>query len=192
LIEPAFLRNHRISAEHGHVLTELQLVLDRVYDPAVSMIVQCLAKGGKVMTCGSRASQLLAMYFTSQLCVRFMRDRRALSCITLSTNLEMISSIAEDFGYPKIYARQVEANGRAEDCLVAFSASPGHDASMNEVILVARNKGLSTLALSGHKGLVSGPDVDIIVPSNSPQRIMELHFLIAHLLLEGIDKEIPD
>jgi len=190
IAEPSFMRTYKLLGEHGKVLTELSKVLDLAYDPAVSMITHCLAQGGKILTCGNGGSAMQAQHMAAEFVVRFETDRRALPCIGLSADPAIVTACGNDYGYTRIFSRQVEAYGNPQDCLIAFSTS-GKSANVNEAVLVARNRGLVTLGISGNKGLSSGPDVDIIVPSSSTARIQEMHLLIVHLLLEGVDSRVP-
>ena len=188
--EPSFLRTHKLLAEHGRVLTELNKTLDLTYDPAVSMISRTLAEGHKLLVCGNGGSAMQAQHMAAEFVVRFETDRRALACIALSADAAVLTACGNDYGFERVFSRQVEALGVAGDCLIAFSTS-GTSRNVNEAVLVARNKGLVTLGISGRKGFTSGPDVDIIVPSVSTARIQEMHLLIVHVLLDGVERTVP-
>lgn len=188
--ESPFVRTHRLCAQHSQVLGELTKILDLTYDPSVSMIVHCFAQGGKILACGNGGSAMQAQHMAAEFVVRFETDRRALPCIALSADQAIVTACGNDYGYTRIFSRQVEAYGNPQDCLIAFSTS-GKSANVNEAVLVARNRGLVTLGISGNKGMTSGPDIDIIVPSTSTARIQEMHLLIVHLLLDGVDKQVP-
>ena len=180
----------KIVHEHGLLLLELKNILDLHYDPAVSMMLNALAGGNKILTCGNGGSAMQAQHMAAEFVVRFQTDRRALPCIALSADSAILTACGNDYGYNRVFSRQVEAYGKPGDCLVVFSTS-GKSPNVNEAIRSARGQGLTTLGISGWKGLIAGPDVDIVVPSTSTARIQEMHLLLVHLLLEGIDARVP-
>jgi phosphoheptose isomerase len=188
--DPVSLRTRKACAEHSRALTELAGVLDMTYDPAVAMLLHCLAEGKKILTCGNGGSAMQAQHMAAEFVVRFETDRRALPCLALSADPAIVTACGNDYGYDRVFSRQVEAYGNPGDCLVAFSTS-GRSRNVAEAVLVARNRGLVTLGISGNKGLLCGPDVDIVVPSTSTARVQEMHLLIVHLLLEGVERGVP-
>lgn len=188
--EPQYLRTHRTLAEHGRVLTEMTRSLDLTYDPAVTMLLNALSDGHKILTCGNGGSAVQAAHFAAECVVRFETDRRALPCIALPADPAVVTAAGNDYGFNQIFSRQVEAFGKPGDCLVSFSTS-GQSKNVLEAIRAARHRGLVTLGISGNKGFSEAPDVDIIVPSKSTARIQEMHLLIVHLLMEGIDRGVP-
>ena len=175
--------------ENQQTIDALDAVLGLTFEPAVAMLFQALANQHKVLFCGNGGSCADASHFAAELSVRFHTDRRALAAIAL-TDPSALTACANDYGYDYVFARQVEALGQPGDVLVGISTS-GKSANVNEAIRKAKHQGLATLGLSGARGLDSGPDVDISVPSRSTARIQEAHALIIHLLCEGLESQLP-
>lgn len=164
-------------------------MLELSFEPAVTMLVHCFATAHKVLLCGNGGSWCDAAHFAAELTVRYHTDRRALPAICL-TDPAAITACANDYGYPRVYSRQIEALGMPGDVLVGISTS-GRSVNVNEAIRTAKHQGLSTLGLAGERGLDSGPDVALSAPSTVTARIQEAHALVIHLLCEAIDERIP-
>jgi D-sedoheptulose 7-phosphate isomerase len=176
--------------EHIAVLQDAQEMLSLRLEPAIFMLLRTLAEGGKILTCGNGGSAAQASHLAAELTVRFLGDRRAMAAVSLSADAVAITACGNDYGFDRIFSRQVEAIGQPGDCLVAFSTS-GTSKNVCEALAVAHKKGMGVLGISGRKGFPAHTDVDLIVPSQSTARIQELHLLIVHLLLSGIEKGIP-
>jgi len=175
--------------EHSQLIERLMPVLELSFEPAVTMLVHCFATAHKVLLCGNGGSWCDAAHFSAELSVRYAVDRRALAALVL-TDPATLTASANDLGYDRVYARQVEALGRPGDVLVAISTS-GRSKNVLEAVHAAKFRGLSTLGLSGHEGIIAGCDVDLTVPSKVTARIQEAHALLIHLLCEAIDERIP-
>lgn len=171
------------------VFGDLRQTLEFYYEPAVMLLVAALAGGGKVICCGNGGSAAQASHLAAELSVRYATDRRALAGLAL-LDVATLTAAANDYGYPAVFARQVEALGRPGDCLVALSTS-GKSANVREAIIKARFLGLRTLGLSGSRGMADGCDVDLRVPSESTARIQEAHQFLIHVLVEGVEAAIP-
>ena len=180
----------RIRSLEEHVDTCLALygVLDAVFDPAVTMLAQALVADQKILFCGNGGSASDAMHIAAELVVRFVGDRRAYPAVALTADSATLTAAGNDYGYERVFQRQVEALGRPGDVLVALSTS-GKSRNVLEAIITAKHRGLKTLGLSGQKPL--GCDVDIAVPSSVTARIQEAHILIGHLLIEGLEERLP-
>lgn len=175
--------------ELQNVLHGLHGELELYYESAVMLVVAALAKGGKVLTCGNGGSAAHAAHLAAELSVRFDLDRRALSGLAL-TEPCALTAAANDFGYPTVFARQIEALGRPGDCLVAFSTS-GKSANIREAIVKAKFAGLRTLGFAGQAGMADGCDVEFRVPSSRCARIQEAHQYLIHALVEGVESHLP-
>lgn len=175
--------------EHAGLIERLRPMLELSFEPAVTMLVHCFATAHKVLLCGNGGSWCDAAHFSAELSVRYQLDRRALSALCL-TDPATLTAAANDLGYERIYARQVEALGQPQDVLVAISTS-GRSKNVIEAVHAAKFRGLSTLGLSGNEGITAGCDVDLVVPSKVTARIQEAHALVIHLLCEAIDERIP-
>jgi len=157
-------------------------------EAAGNRLLACLQGGGKVLTCGNGGSATDALHLAEELTGRYRDNRRPLAALCLNADPAALTCIANDFGFEQVFARQVEALGRAGDCLVGFSTS-GNSANVNTAFQAARSLGIHTILLGGKDGGAARGLVDtaLIVPSANGARIQELHTFILHAWLEIID-----
>jgi D-sedoheptulose 7-phosphate isomerase len=156
-------------------------------------IVDALARGAKVLTAGHGGSAADALHMAEELVGRFDGDRRSLPAVALVADGTAMSCIANDFGYARVFARQIESLGNAGDVLALFSTS-GNSAGLAEAIETARARRMTTVALLGKGGgAVAGTvDHELIVASDITARIQEAHTLVLHLVLEAIERRFAD
>jgi len=173
---------------HRGILGQLEAVLAAHFDPAVSLLAHAIVEGKKILICGNGGSASDASHFAAELVVRYFRDRRAYPAIALASDLAIVTACGNDYGYNRIFARQVEALGQAGDVLVALSTS-GKSVNVLEAIATAKRQGMATLGLSGANAM--GCDVDIAVPSTITARIQEMHILCVHLFVESLEARLP-
>lgn len=142
-----------------------------------------LASGGKVLICGNGGSAADAQHISSELTGRFVKDRRPLAAIALTTDTSALTSIGNDYAFDDVFSRQVTALGRPGDLLVAISTS-GNSRNVVKAVEAAKAASVVTLGLLGHEGGVLRTLCDhaIVVPSTVTARIQECHILIAHTL----------
>ncbi len=150
-----------------------------------------LASGHKVLICGNGGSACDAAHFAEELTGRFRVDRPPLAAIAC-TDAGHITCTANDYGFDQVFARWVTALGGAGDVLIVLSTS-GNSPNLVEAIRAARARGLTTIALLGRDGgkLRGACDHQILVPGATSDRIQELHMLILHVLVEGIERLTP-
>ncbi|MES2775206.1 MAG: D-sedoheptulose 7-phosphate isomerase [Bacteroidota bacterium] len=175
------------ASELQQVLTA-SIGLHNVVTNAGNAIVKSLQLGGKLLTCGNGGSAADALHLAEELVGRYKAERRGLPAICLNSDVTAITCIGNDYGYDKIFSRQVEALGKSNDILVGFSTS-GNSPNVLEAFSEARKRNITTIVLGGKdggkaKGLC---DFEITVPSNTTARIQEIHTLILHQWLEEID-----
>jgi D-sedoheptulose 7-phosphate isomerase len=175
--------------EHTGVIGHVTDLLAVLFEPAVALMENTVMGGGKILTCGNGGSAADAAHLAAELTVRYKTDRNPIAALSLAADPSTITACANDYGYQHVFARQVRALGRPGDLLVAISTS-GNSASVVEAVLAAKAGGLSTLGLSGIKGLKGGCDVDLNVPSINTPRIQEAHILIIHTLVEELERRI--
>ncbi len=157
---------------------------------AVAAMQQSLASGGKILTFGNGGSAADAQHLTAELVGRFTRERRGLAAVTLSADTSVVTSIGNDYGFDRVFARQIEAIGQAGDVALAISTS-GRSANVLAAVTVARDRGLKSVALTGADGGGLGRSVDIHVnvPDESTPRVQEVHRTILHIMCELIEAE---
>jgi D-sedoheptulose 7-phosphate isomerase len=158
---------------------------------AAELISATLQRGGKLLAFGNGGSASDADHLTGELIGRFQLERRGLPALSLSDNPSAFTAIANDYGYDRVFARQVEALGAEGDVALGISTS-GTSANVLAAFEAARAGGLSTIGLTGGDGggVRVAADVCIVVPSDETPRIQEGHTLVAHVLCELVEQAI--
>ena len=161
---------------------------------AGEVMAQCLLNGNKILACGNGGSAGDAAHFSSEMLNRFERERPSLPAIALTTDTPTLTSIANDYHYNEVFAKQVRALGQAGDVLLAISTS-GNSKNVITAMEAALSKDMIIVALTGRDGgnmagLLGPSDVEIRVPSNSTARIQECHLLVIHCLCDFIDRHL--
>jgi D-sedoheptulose 7-phosphate isomerase len=158
-------------------------------------MVGCLAAGGCVFWAGNGGSAADSQHLASELVGRFERERRAIASVALTTDTSALTAIGNDLGFDQIFARQVEALGRAGDLLVAISTS-GTSQTILRAAEVARGKGMAVIGVGWRYGgeLMCTADICLVVPSWSTARIQEAHILVGHILCDLVERHFsaPD
>lgn len=158
---------------------------------AGEVLATSLKSGGRVFSCGNGGSMCDAMHFAEELSGRYREDRPALAAQAIS-DPGHLSCVANDYGYERVFARYVEAHGRAGDVLVAISTS-GSSANVMRAAEEARARGLQVIALTGRPGSPIGQlaDVDVCTPAGRyADRVQELHIKVIHILIEIIERRL--
>ena len=161
---------------------------------AGDLITSALLADAKLLSCGNGGSAGDAMHIAAELVNRFELERPALPALALTADTPTITAIANDYDYEQVFARQVQALGRAGDVLLAITTS-GRSPSVVAAIAAAHDRGLRVIALSGKDGgdiaaLLGPADVEIRVPSDSTARIQETHLLVMHCLCDLVDGQL--
>jgi D-sedoheptulose 7-phosphate isomerase len=160
-------------------------------EAAARRMVHSLAAGGKVMACGNGGSAADSQHFAAELLNRFEKERPPLAAIALTTDTSTLTSIANDYRYEDVFAKQIQALGRRGDVLLAISTS-GNSPNVIEAIHAAHAHGVTVVALTGRGGgkiaaLLAADDIHLCVPAERTARIQEVHLLTIHCLCDGID-----
>ena len=174
--------------EHRELFSVMESVAEAVV-AAAGLITRCLVQGGKLMFCGNGGSAADSQHLSAEFTGRFVRDRRPLAAIALSTDTSALTSIANDYAFDEVFERQVEALGRSGDCLVGISTS-GNSANVLRAFAAARRLGVTTIGLLGRDGgrLAAMSDVRVVVPSRTTARIQEAHIFIGHNLCTLVER----
>jgi D-sedoheptulose 7-phosphate isomerase len=184
----------------GHFNESARLKLDvaELLAPAIAsaaeMILQCILRDGKVLSCGNGGSAADAQHFSSEMVNRFEFDRPGLPAIALTTDTSTLTSIANDFAYDQVFARQVSTLGQPGDVLLAISTS-GNSPNVVTAAEAAHGRDMGVIALTGRDGgrlaeQLSDRDVLICVPADSTARIQEIHLLTIHCLCDAVDSAL--
>lgn len=161
---------------------------------AAALMTRCLLDDGKVLSCGNGGSAADAQHFSSELLNRFELERPGLPALALTTDSSTITSIANDYAFVEVFAKQVRALGQPADVLLAISTS-GNSENVVRAIHAAHERGVKVVALTGRDGGVmagalTAGDIEIRVPADRTCRIQEVHLLVIHCLCDLIDAEL--
>ena len=152
-----------------------------------------IGSGGKLLICGNGGSASDSSHMATEMIVRLtsQRNRQSLPAMALTTDTSILTAAANDYGFDKVFARQIEGLGRKGDMLLVISTS-GNSPNLLNAVEAAREKGLLTAALLGGDGGKLAPIVDkkLIVPHSSVQRIQEEHIFLIHLLVELLESDL--
>ncbi len=167
------------------VVTELSDEIARTAD----LIIETFKSGKKVLVCGNGGSAADAQHLAAEFVGRYQTERLSLPSIALTTDTSALTAIGNDYGFDRIFARQVEGLAVEGDCLVAISTS-GTSPNVIAAVMEARRKGCKVIGLSGGAGkkLASLSDASILIPSTKTARIQEFHITIAHIWCELVDE----
>lgn len=187
----AFINSRAIVEEHIFIAKRFfENQSDKINEIA-DLLVRTLQAGNKVLLFGNGGSAADAQHIASELVGRFQYDRPGLPAIALTTDSSALTSIANDYGYEFLFARQIEALGQKGDVAIALSTS-GRSANIKEGVLAAKGRGLVTIGLLGKEGGQVRELVDhaLVVDAQKTARIQEIHILIGHILCEAIEQEL--
>ncbi len=161
---------------------------------ATTKIINVTDSSGKIMSCGNGGSSGDAQHIVSELVNRFEKERKEVAAISLNSDTATITSIANDYDYKYIFSKQINAIGKKEDLLIAFTTS-GNSSNICEAIDVAKKISIPIILITGKDGgkastQLSSNDIEIRVPSDRTSRIQEVHLVIIHSICECIDQHL--
>jgi D-sedoheptulose 7-phosphate isomerase len=173
---------------------QASIVLAPAISAAATMMTRSLLEDGKVLSCGNGGSAADSQHFSSELLNRFEMERPGLPALALTTDSSTLTSIANDYSFNEIFAKQVRALGQPTDVLLAISTS-GNSENVLRAIGAAHERGLRVVALTGRDGgkiagALQSSDIEIRVPAERTCRIQEVHLLVIHALCDLIDAEL--
>lgn len=158
---------------------------------AAGAMAGALREGGKILAFGNGGSAGDAQHFVAELVGRLERNRRAMAAVALTADTSILTAVANDYGFERVFARQIEAIGAPGDVALGISTS-GDSANVRAGLDEARARGLTTVALTGRDGGAIGrsADVHVNVPEASTARAQEVHRTLLHALCELIEREL--
>jgi D-sedoheptulose 7-phosphate isomerase len=158
---------------------------------ATSMVRDTVSRGGTLFFCGNGGSAADAQHLATEYMVRYMRNRRPLRAVALTTDTSLLTAAANDFGFDEVFARQVEALATPADLLIVHSTS-GNSPNIIRAVEAARQRGVAVLAFSAGEGgrLRALATHSVIVPTSRIDRAQELHLCIEHLICEMVEEEL--
>ena len=152
-------------------------------------LVAALKAGNKVLTAGNGGSAAEALHMAEELIGRFIADRVSLPAVSLAADATALTCIGNDYGFDRLFSRQIEGLGKPDDVAVLFSTS-GNSVNIELALEAAHKKGLKTLCLLGREGgrLAGKGTWQIIVPGSETARIQEAHQTVMHILIEIVER----
>jgi len=173
--------------QHLNVFKQLTDIAAEI-EAGAQLVTTACRDNRTVFACGNGGSAADAQHFAAELTGRYIEDRRSYASIALTVDTSALTAIANDYGYARVFARQLEGQGKAHDILIGISTS-GNSANVIEATKVAKQKDMTTIALLGRDGgkLKSLCDHPIIVPSTTTARIQEAHIFILHYFCEHLE-----
>lgn len=174
-------------AAHLEVIRGLEPLLPRV-ERLADQAAGCLRAGGRIFWMGNGGSAADCQHLAAELVGRFERDRPGLASIALTTDTSILTSVGNDLGFERIFARQVEALCRPGDLLIGLSTS-GNSPNVLAALEVAAGLGVDCAGLAGKTGgkLRDAVELCLVVPSANTARIQEAHILIGHMLCDLVE-----
>ncbi len=185
------LQTEKIAAiwnEHIVIAGNLSKLTNEV-SRAVDIIYISLAAGGRLLVAGNGGSAADAQHIAAELTGRFKRDRQPLCAMALHGNTSALTAIGNDYGYEHVFARELSAQARPGDVLLAISTS-GNSANILRAIEAARKRRVVVIGLTGEGGgkMQAACDLCLCVPSRSTARIQEMHITIGHAICELLEE----
>lgn len=156
---------------------------------AAGLMAATLRNDGMVLACGNGGSAAQAQHLVAELVGRMNADRPALRATSLTADAAVVTALGNDYGYDRVFARQIEGLGRPGDTLVAFSTS-GRSPNVLAAIDAARVRAMHTVLISGAAFTPSDADVVIAIPSVTTAHIQELHLAVTHAMSEAVEREL--
>jgi D-sedoheptulose 7-phosphate isomerase len=174
--------------EHQEMFSAITRSQIKIIKKCGNIIFQTIKKGGKILICGNGGSASDAQHIATEFVGRYEKERRGLAAIALTTDTSALTAIGNDYGFERVFARQVEALALEDDCLIGISTS-GKSPNIIAAIMTARSIGCKTIGLTGANGkkLASLCEAAVLVPSTRTSRIQEAHIAIGHLWCEMVD-----
>lgn len=160
-------------------------------EPAIDAIVRSLAAGKPMLVCGNGGSASDAMHIAGELVGRFLKERKALNCVCLSSNPSVLTAWSNDYSFETVFSRQVEAYGTEGGVILGISTS-GNSCNVIEAFKVAKDMGMTTIGLTGEGGgkMAEFTDILVDVPSRSTPMIQQVHICLYHFICEQVEARL--
>jgi len=167
--------------------------LEKDVAEVAKIVIEALKKGNKILIFGNGGSAADAQHFAAELTGRYKCERKGLPAIALTTDTSALTAIGNDYGYDRVFDRQVEALANNGDVLVGISTS-GNSKNVINAFKIGKELGCKIVGLSGKGGgeMSKFCDINIVVPSDNTPRIQEMHILIIHTICQLVDDSFKD
>jgi D-sedoheptulose 7-phosphate isomerase len=179
-----------VFAEHTRVMARAARELPDTLERVVGAVDDCLRGGRKIFACGNGGSAADAQHLVAELIGRFHHERRALAAIALTGDAATLTALSNDYGYERVFARQLEGLAKEGDLLFAISTS-GNSPNVIQAAQTARDLGCGVVAMTGERestlAALATPGLLIRAPSTVTARIQEVHALSIHAIAHSLD-----
>ena len=177
--------------DHARVAAETRAAVESQFEALVAACTASVRGGGKMLFFGNGGSAADAQHLSTELVIRYVTDRAAIAALALTTDTSALTAGANDLGFDRVFARQIEALGRPGDVAIGFSTS-GKSPNVLRGLEEARARGLTAVAMVGANREQVAPVADIVlsVPARAANRIQEMHILIGHALCGALEREL--
>lgn len=183
-----------------HAIEETQATIEKVLadkallvaaEQAAQACIDALQSGRKIMLCGNGGSAADSQHIAAELVSRYNYDRPGLCAVALTTDTSALTAIGNDYGYEKVFSRQIEAIGQGGDVLIAISTS-GNSPNILKALETAKTKGIMSIGFTGQSGGKMAPLCDMVLkmPSGSTPKIQECHIMFGHIICQMIEDTI--
>jgi D-sedoheptulose 7-phosphate isomerase len=178
-------------AAHREVITTVEREMSPQIAALVTLLVETFQRGGKLLVMGNGGSAADAQHFVAEIVGRFKMERRGLPAIALSTDTSILTAIGNDYGFDRVFSRQVEALATTGDLVVGISTS-GNSPNVLKALELAREKGCGTVGLLGKDGgtIKDVCELALIVPTSDTPRVQEAHITIIHIVCDLLEKTL--
>ena len=178
-------------ADHLEVLQKVQASdLPQKLEMCAECVTKALSGGHKVLFCGNGGSAADSQHLAAEFVGRFQKERKGLPAIALTVDTSILTSVANDYGYETVFARQVQALGERGDVLIGISTS-GNSKNVLLAMEEAKTKGIICIGMTAEGGgkMTDVVDICLAVPARETARAQEMHILLGHILCELVDHE---
>ena len=185
-----------IQSEFKEHLKVAEATLEYISSPlemAANLCIDSLNNGGKILIFGNGGSAADAQHIAAELVGRYKLERKGLPAIALTTDTSALTAIGNDYGFHRLFDRQVEALANKSDIVIGISTS-GNSANVISAIKLANKLGCKTISFSGRDGgsMKALCDVNLVVPADDTPRIQEMHIVIGHIICQLIEQKCAE
>ena len=176
--------------EHLKTSKETMKNISHPLEEAARICIECLQNNGKIIFFGNGGSAADAQHLAAELVSRYKTERQGLGAISLTTDTSILTAIGNDYGFDRIFSRQIEALARPEDILIGISTG-GTSINVINAFKVGKDKGCKIIGFSGKGGgeFNNLCDINLVIPSDDTPRIQEMHILIGHTICHLIEQD---
>lgn len=174
--------------EHIDVAQKTLSLLAAQINETSNIITECIARGNKVLLFGNGGSASDAQHIAAEFVGRFVKNRKSFPAIALTTDTSALTAIGNDYGFDRIFERQVDGLAVKGDVVIGISTS-GNSANVIKGLIMAKEKGCTVVGFSGSNGgkMNDCCDNNLVIPSDITARIQEMHILIGHIICNALD-----